>query len=164
MGYHFNEFAQSCSAEHSIAQLQINHDFTVKLPTLMHLSLEPGFEDYCFLDQAAADSVHSLDAQIHSTHHNWMHHMMRLMSCLLVSWGYLHSVSFSNSRLQLASSIKSHKLGWKSKVLPLPVPQGSTMSASKLMHHFSSHLVAFGFRASLPPDDITVSPANRNTD
>ena len=38
------------------------------------------------------------------------------------------------------------------------------MSASKLIHYFSSHLVAFGFWASNPPDNITLNSANRKAD
>ena len=35
------------------------------------------------------------------------------------------------------------------------------MSASKLIHDFSSHPAAFGFWASIPPDNITLNSANR---
>ena len=35
------------------------------------------------------------------------------------------------------------------------------MSASKLIHYFSSHPAAFGFWASTPPDNITLNSANR---
>ena len=38
------------------------------------------------------------------------------------------------------------------------------MSASKLIHYFSSHLAAFGFMASTPPDNITLNSANRKPD
>ena len=38
------------------------------------------------------------------------------------------------------------------------------MSASKLIHYFSSHPAAFGFQASTPPDNITLNSANRTAD
>ena len=41
---------------------------------------------------------------------------------------------------------------------------GTKMSASKLIHYFSSHPAAFGFWASTPPDNITLNSANRKAD
>ena len=38
------------------------------------------------------------------------------------------------------------------------------MSASKLIHYFSSHLAAFGFQASLPPDNTMLNPVHKRTD
>ena len=38
------------------------------------------------------------------------------------------------------------------------------MLASKLIHYFSSHPVAFGFCASTPPDNISLNSANRKVD
>ena len=38
------------------------------------------------------------------------------------------------------------------------------MSASKLIHYFSSHPAAFGFWASTPPDNISLNSANRKAD
>ena len=38
------------------------------------------------------------------------------------------------------------------------------MSASKFNCYFSSHPAAFGFWASTPPDNITLTPANRKAD
>ena len=38
------------------------------------------------------------------------------------------------------------------------------MSASKLIHYFSSHPAAFGFWAFTPPDNITLNSANRRAD
>ena len=35
------------------------------------------------------------------------------------------------------------------------------MSTSKLIYYFSSHPAAFGFQASLPPDNFTITAANR---
>ena len=38
------------------------------------------------------------------------------------------------------------------------------MSASKLIHYFSSHPAAFRFQASTPPDNITLNSPNRKAD
>ena len=38
------------------------------------------------------------------------------------------------------------------------------MSASKLIHYFSSHPAALGVQASTPPDTITLNSANRKAD
>ena len=38
------------------------------------------------------------------------------------------------------------------------------MSASKLICYFSNHPTAFGFWSSTPPNNITLTPANRKAD
>ena len=38
------------------------------------------------------------------------------------------------------------------------------ISASKLIHYFSSHPAAFGFQSSTPPDNVTLTFANRKAD
>ena len=38
------------------------------------------------------------------------------------------------------------------------------MSASKVIHYFSNQLAAFGFWASLPPNNITVDPVYKRID
>ena len=48
--------------------------------------------------------------------------------------------------------------------IPAPVLLATKMSASKLIHFFSSHFAAFGFRSSTPPDNTTLTPANRKAD
>ena len=74
-----------------------------------------------------------------------------------VSSGFLYSVSTlsDKSKLQLASSIKSHKLWCQARTCFAPVPQATKMSACKLICYFSSHPTAFGFRSSTPLDNIT---------
>ena len=83
-----------------------------------------------------------------------------------VSSGFLCSVSTlsDNSKLQLAPSIRSHKLWFQSRALLAPVPLATNMLASKLIHYFSSHPAAFGFQSLTPPDNITLSSANRKAD
>ena len=50
------------------------------------------------------------------------------------------------------------------KLLLAPVPLATKMSASKLIHFFTSWPAAFGFWSSTPPDSITLTPANRKAD
>ena len=68
------------------------------------------------------------------------------------------------SRLQLVPCNKSHKLWYQARALVLHVLEGGKVSASKLIHCFSSHTAAFGFWATLPPDIITLNPAKKKTD
>ena len=50
------------------------------------------------------------------------------------------------------------------QALLAPVSLTTKMSPSKLIRYFSSHAAAFGFLASTPPDNITLSSANRKAD
>ena len=83
-----------------------------------------------------------------------------------VSSGFLHSLSTlsDNSKLQLASSIRSHKLWCQAWALLAPVPVATKMPVSKLICYFSSQSAAFGFQSSTPPDNITLTSANRKAD
>ena len=83
-----------------------------------------------------------------------------------VSSGFLCSVSTlsDNSELQLAPSIHTHKLWCQTRALLAPVSLSTEMSASKLILYFSSHPAAFGFQASIPPDNISLNSANRKAD
>ena len=44
------------------------------------------------------------------------------------------------------------------------MPLATKISASKLICYFSSHPAAVGFQSSTPPDNITLSSANRKAD
>ena len=83
-----------------------------------------------------------------------------------VSSGFLHLVSTlsDNSKLQLAPSIRSHKLWCQARALLAPVSLATKMSASKLIHYFTSHPAAFRFWSSTPPDNIILTSANRKAD
>ena len=113
--YQVDEFTNTWSAEHLIAQLYIYPGFIGKVCTLTHFPLKPGCEDYTFLDQTMADFEHGLDSIL--THSVCM---LQLDISLdeadtihfSVSSVFLHSastVSYS-SRLQLAPNIKCYKL------------------------------------------------------
>ena len=69
-----------------------------------------------------------------------------------------------NSKLQLAPTIRTHKLWFQARALLAPVSLATKMSASKLIHYFFSHPAAFGFLASTPPDSISLNSANRKVD
>ena len=69
-----------------------------------------------------------------------------------------------NSKPQFAPSIWSHKLWCQARALLAPVPLTTKMSASKLIHFFSSHLAAFESQSITPPDNITLTSANRKAD
>ena len=83
-----------------------------------------------------------------------------------VSSGFPHLVSTlsDNSKVQLGPSIRSCKLWCQARALLAPVPLATKMSASKLIHYFSSHPAAFGFQSSTPLDNITLTSANRKAD
>ena len=125
--------------------------------------------NYAFLDQAVADFEQGLDSILSDSLET-----PELDTSLdesdvitsLVSSGFLHLVSTlsDNSKLQLAPSICTHKLWCQARALLAPVSLATKMSASKLIHYFSSHPAAFGFWASTPPDNITLNSVNRKGD
>ena len=62
IGYQVDEFTHTWSAEWFVAHSHIYAGFTVKVSSLTHFLLEPGCEDYSFLDQAVADFEQGLDS------------------------------------------------------------------------------------------------------
>ena len=60
--YEVDEFIHIWLAEHFIAQSYIYPDVMGEVPTLSHFPLEPGCEDYSFLDQAVEDLENGLDS------------------------------------------------------------------------------------------------------
>ena len=62
IGYHVDEFTHTWSAEHIVAHFHVYPGFTGKVSSLTHFPLEPGCEDYSFLDQAMADFEQGLDS------------------------------------------------------------------------------------------------------
>ena len=167
--YQVDEFTHTWSAEQFVACSHIYPGFTGKVSSLTHFPLEPGCEDYAFLDQAVADFEQGLDSILTDSLET-----PELDTSLdepdavtsSVSSGLLCSVSTlsDNSKLQLAPSIQTHKLWCQARALLAPVSLATKMLASKLIHYFSSHPAAFGFQASTPPDNITLNSANRKGD
>ena len=62
IGYQVDEFTHTWSAEWFVACSHIYPGFTDKVSSLTHFPLEPGCEDYAFLDQAVADFEQDLDS------------------------------------------------------------------------------------------------------
>ena len=169
IGYQVDEFTHTLSAEWFVAHSHIYPAFTGNIPSLNHFPLEPGCEDYSFLDQAVAD----FEQGLHSILTNSLETSKLDVSLdepdaipSSVSSGFLCSVSTlcDNSKLQLAPSIRSHTLWYQARALLAPVPLATKMSASKLIHYFSSHPASFGFWSSTPLDNITLTSANRKGD
>ena len=169
IGYQVDEFTRTWSAEWFVACSHIYPGFTGKVSSLTHFPLEPGCEDYAFLDQAVADFKQGLDSILtDSLKTPELDTSLEEPDAITssVSSGFLHSVSTlsDNSKLQLAPTIWTHKLWCQARALLAPVSLATKMSASKLIHYFSSHPAAFGFQASTPPDNISLNSANRKVD
>ena len=62
IGYQVDEFTHTWSAEQFVAHSHIYLGFTGNVSSLTHFPLEPGCEDYAFLDQAVADFEQGLDS------------------------------------------------------------------------------------------------------
>ena len=79
IGYQVDEFTHTWSAEQFVAHSHIYPGFTGKVSSLTHFPLEPGCEDYAFLDQAVTlnkDWIPS--SMIHSRHQNLILHWRSL--------------------------------------------------------------------------------------
>ena len=161
IGYQVDKFTCTWSAEWFVSQSHIYPGLTGKVSSLTHFPLEPGCDDYSFLDQAVAVFEQGLDSilanSLKTPELDTSLEEPDFMSS--VSSGFLCLVSnlSDNSKLQLALSIRSHKL-W---CLLAPVSLATKMLASKFICYFSSQPAAFRFQSSTPPDNITLTSANR---
>ena len=76
-------------------------------------------------------------------HQNWTLPWMSLIPYLFsLFWVSSLSTLSDTSKPQLTPSIRSCKLWCQARALLAPVPLATKMSASKLIHYFSSHPVA----------------------
>ena len=120
------------------------------MSSLTHFTLEPGCEDYVFLDQAVADFEQGLDSILTDSFEtpelDTSLDEPDAITSSSVSSGFLCSVTtlFDNAKLQLAPSIQTRKLWYQARALLAPVSLATNMSASKLIHYFSSHPADFG--------------------
>ena len=133
-----------------MAYPHIYSGFTGMVLSLTHFPLELGCEDYSFLDQAMADFEQGLDSILtNSLETPELDTSLDEFDAITssVSSGFLHLVSTlsDNSKLQLTSNIISHELWCQARSLLAPVPLTTKISASKLIHYFSSHPSAFRF-------------------
>ena len=62
IGYQVDEFTCTWSSEQFVVHSHIYSGFTSKVLSLTHFPLEPGCQDYSFLDQAVADFEQGLDS------------------------------------------------------------------------------------------------------
>ena len=102
--YKADEFTHTWSAERFVAHSHIYPGFTGKVSSLTHFPLEPGCEDYAFLNQAVADFEQGLDSILIDSLDTRIGHSPSVSS---VSSGFLHSVCTlsDNSKPQLPPSI-----------------------------------------------------------
>ena len=105
IGYQVDEFTCAWSAEQFAACSHIYPGFTGKVSSLTHFPLEPGCEDYAFLDQAVADFEQGLDSILTDSLETPDFDTSLQESDAItssVSSGFLHSVSTlsDNSKLQ----------------------------------------------------------------
>ena len=115
VGYQVDEFTCTWSAEWFVARSHIYPGFTGKVSSLTHFPLEPGCEDYAFLDQAVADLEQGLDSILNdSLETPELDTSLEEPDAITssVSSGFLHLVSTisDNSKLQLAPSIHTCQL------------------------------------------------------
>ena len=169
IGYQVDEFTHTRSAEQFLAHSYIYPGFTGKVSSLTRFPLEPGCEDFCFLDQAVADFEQGLDSILtDSIEIPELDMSLDEPEAITssVSSGFLHLVSTisDNSKLHFAPSIRSHKLWCLSRAPLAPVSLATKMSASELICYFYNHHTAFGFQSSTPPDHVTLTSANRKAD
>ena len=120
--YQVDEFIHTWSTEQFVASSHIYPGFTDKVSPLTHFPLEPGCEDYAFLDQAIADFEQGLDSILTDSLETLeLDTSLEEPDAIIssVSSGFLHSVSTlsDNSKLQLAPSIHTHKLWCQARAL-----------------------------------------------
>ena len=98
IGYQVGEFTHTWSPQQFVAHSHIYPGFTGKVSSLTHFPLEPGCEDYAFLDQAVADFKQELDSiltdSLKTLELDTSPEKPDAVTSSSVSSGFLHSVSF----------------------------------------------------------------------
>ena len=132
VGYQVDEFTHTWSAEQFVACSHIYPGFTGKVSSLTHFPLEPGCEDYAFLDQAVADFKQGLDSILTDSLETLeldtsLDEPDVITSSVSSRFLCLVSTLSDNSKLHLAPSNLSHKL-WSQARAPLaPVSLATVM-------------------------------------
>ena len=106
--------------------------------TLLHFLLEPGYDDYLFLDQAVEKFKHGVDSitdSVNTPKHDCIFDslILLLLQSIWVLFVCLASTLSGSFKLLLASNIKSNKFWCKGSVLLLPVSFIGIISATKLI-------------------------------
>ena len=169
IGYQVDEFTHTWSAEQFVAHSHIYPGFMGKVSSRNHSPLEWGCEDYYFLEQAITVFEQSLDSTLTDSIETpdldtSLDEPDVIISSVSSQFLYMVSTIFDTSKLQLAPSIRSHKLWCQARALLSPVSLATKMLPSKFNHCFSSHNATFGFQSFTPPNNITLTSANRKVD
>ena len=111
------------------------------MSSLTHFPLEPGCEDYTFLDQTVADFEQGLDSILTDLLETpeldtSLDEPNVITSSVSSGFHCLVSILSDNYKPQLAPSICTHKLWCQARALLAPVSLATKMSASKLIHYF----------------------------
>ena len=112
-GYQVGEFTHTWSVECFIDESHIYPGFTGKVSSLIHFRLEPGCDNYSFLDQEIVDFIQGLDSiltdYVETPELDSSFEKPDIATSSVFS-GFLHSISTisDTSKLQLPLSIKSH--------------------------------------------------------
>ena len=122
IAYQVDEISHTWSAAHFVDQSHNYFQFTGKVSTLTHFLLEPGCEDYSFLDQVLQDFEHGLDFILtDSTDMPELNVSSDDTDAMPFSASSGHPCSVisisDNSRPHLAPSIRSHKLWFQAMAL-----------------------------------------------
>ena len=125
-------------------------------------------ENITLLDQSVADFEQGLDSVLTNSMKTpeldaSFDKCDNMISSVFSGFLFSFSIVSCTSKLQLPSSITSHKLWCQARGLLKSVLLARQMSVSILLHYFLSHPAAFGFRAS-STNDIILNPAYKKTD
>ena len=145
-----------------VAPSDIYWGFTGKLSTLIHFPLESGCEDYSFFrtkqQTLSMVLIPSLLTQFECC--NWMHPLMSLIPCLLVSLQGIYA------QLEPFLIILNFSLLLESNLINYGARLGTdrlnvSLKTESLFFQSSSGIWIW---ASPPLDNITLNPANKKTD
>ena len=130
--YWVDMFTHTWSTERFVANSHIYPGFTGKVSSLSHFPLEPGCEDYSFLDQTMADFEQGLDSILSDSLETPELDMSSDEPDAVtssVSSGFLLLVNTVSdiSKPQLAPIIRSHKLWCQARALLAPVSLAAKM-------------------------------------
>ena len=153
IGYQVDEFTCTWSAEQFVAHSYIYPRFTGKVLHQALADFEQG------LDSILTDQLKTPELETSLDELMLLHLLQSLLDFSTQLVPFLIVLSCS---LLLAFELVN--CGARLGLFLPPVSLATKMSASKLIHYFSSHPAAFGFQASTPPDNISLNSDNRKAD
>ena len=130
IGYEVDEFTHTWSAEHFVACSHIYPGFTGKMSSLIQSTLEPGLEDYSFLDQSVADIGQGLDSILTDSIETpkldtSLDEPDAITSSVSSEFLHLACIISDTSNLHLGPIIGSHKLWCQGRAFPHSCASGS---------------------------------------